>query len=59
MPELPEVKTVTDLLNKEIRNKKIKKININLEKILRNIDSKTFKKIVENSIIKNVTNYGK
>lgn len=59
MPELPEVRTVCKYLNKVVKNKKIKNVDINLPKIIKNVDSDVFKNIVKGRKIFNVFNVGK
>jgi formamidopyrimidine-DNA glycosylase len=54
MPELPEVETIKSQLNKKIRDKKIKSVEIHLSKMLQGISAEKFKKIVEEKKIKNI-----
>lgn len=54
MPELPEVETIKGQLNKKIRDKKIKTVEIKLAKMLAGITVDKFKKIVEGRKIKSV-----
>jgi len=54
MPELPEVETIKGQLNKKIRDKKIKTMEINLAKMLVGVTVDKFKKIVEGRKIKSV-----
>lgn len=54
MPELPEVETIKGQLNKKIRDKKIKTVEIKLAKMLVGITVDKFKKIVEGRKIKSV-----
>lgn len=49
MPELPEVETVIKYLQTKILNKKILKIIVNKEKILKNINAKDFIKKITNT----------
>ncbi|NQX84109.1 MAG: DNA-formamidopyrimidine glycosylase, partial [Mycoplasmataceae bacterium] len=42
MPELPEVETVRRILENKVNNKKIIKIEILHDKLLRNIEKKDF-----------------
>ncbi len=58
MPELPEVQTIIDDLNKVILNKKIKKIDILLSKIVRGTNS-SFIKILKNNSFQNISRRGK
>ncbi|MDD5121078.1 MAG: DNA-formamidopyrimidine glycosylase [Patescibacteria group bacterium] len=54
MPELPEVETIKTQLNKKIRDKKIKLVEIHLGKILQGVSEEKFKKIVTDKKIKNI-----
>jgi len=54
MPELPEVETIKGQLNKKIRDKKIKTVEIKLAKMLAGVTVDNFKKIVEGRKIKSV-----
>lgn len=56
MPELPEVETIVQDLNKKIRNKKIKKVDIRLKKIVK---TKNFSKILIANSVMNVLRRGK
>ena len=46
MPELPEVETIKSQLNKKVRDKKIKTVEIRLAKMLVGVTVDKFKKIV-------------
>lgn len=59
MPELPEVQTVVNYLNKNILGLKIKKIHFYIEKILKNVTVNQFKKDLINSHITSITRKGK
>jgi formamidopyrimidine-DNA glycosylase len=48
MPELPEVETIVNELNREIRGKKIQKIKINLPKIVRGDVKKAEELVIQN-----------
>ena len=58
MPELPEVQTIIDDLNKVILNKKIKKIDILLSKIVKGTNS-SFINILKNNSFQNINRRGK
>ena len=58
MPELPEVETIRDDLNKKILSKKIKDVVINKKKIIRN-QSDDFIKIVKGNSFKKINRIGK
>lgn len=59
MPELPEVQTVVNHLNKEIIGQKIINLEILQEKMIKNISISDFKAILIGSIIQNVDRIGK
>jgi len=54
MPELPEVETIKGQLNKKIRDKKIKTVEIHLAKMLVGVTADKFQKIVEGRKIKSI-----
>ena len=54
MPELPEVETIKGQLNKKVRDKKIKAVEIKLAKMLVGVTADKFQKIVEGRKIKSV-----
>jgi formamidopyrimidine-DNA glycosylase len=54
MPELPEVETIKGQLNKKIRDKKIKTVEIKFAKMLVGVTADNFKKIVEGRKIKGI-----
>ena len=58
MPELPEVQTIIDDLNKIVLNKEIKKVEICLSKIVR-CDNKDFSAVLKNSSFKKISRLGK
>ena len=58
MPELPEVETIAKQLNRKIKNKKINKVEVRLEKLLKYSLVK-FKKIVIGAEIKKVSRRAK
>jgi len=58
MPELPEVETITHQLNKRLKGKTIKSINVLLPKLVK-LSLKRFKKIAGGAEIKNVRRRGK
>jgi len=58
MPELPEVETIKRQLNREIKDKKIEKVKVNLPKLVRYPLAK-FEKLVKGAIIKNVNRRAK
>jgi formamidopyrimidine-DNA glycosylase len=59
MPELPEVRVVSKSLSDKVKKKVIKSIEIYRPKMIKDIDSKEFKKTLIGQEIKDVTNYGK
>lgn len=59
MPELPEVTTVINTLKKTIVLKRIVNVTINYEKILKNINKKTFVTLCKNQIIFDIKRLGK
>lgn len=59
MPELPEVRTVANTLNKVIRNKTIKKVDVFCHKIIKEINVKEFQTKIEGNKIIDVKNIGK
>jgi len=58
MPELPEVETIKSQLDNKIRGKKIKKVEVNLSKLVR-YPLKKFKKIVEGEKIISISRRAK
>lgn len=58
MPELPEVETITRQLNRRLKNKAIKKVDVFLSKMVRS-NLNAFKKVVKNAKIKKVSRRGK
>ncbi len=58
MPELPEIQTIVDDLNKIILNKKIKKVDIRLPKIIRGAN-KTFCSVLKNNSFQKISRRGK
>ena len=58
MPELPEVQTIVDDLNRIILNKKIKKTDILLSKITKGSNS-SFIKVLKNNSFKSINRRGK
>lgn len=58
MPELPEVQTIVNDLNHEVLDKKIKKVDILLSRIIRGTN-KNFIKRLENNSFKNIIRRGK
>ena len=59
MPELPEVRTVCRYLNRFVINKEIKSVDINLPKIIKNVEINFFKKVVKGRKILKIFNVGK
>ncbi|WP_338983182.1 DNA-formamidopyrimidine glycosylase [Spiroplasma endosymbiont of Othius punctulatus] len=59
MPELPEVETVVRVLNKQIKNKTIKKLNIIYKKILQNTTEDIICKTLEGNKILNISRKSK
>ena len=58
MPELPEVQTIVNDLNKIVLNKKIKKVEIRLPKIIKGVN-KDFGNILENNSFQKISRWGK
>jgi len=58
MPELPEVQTIVTDLNSRILNKKIKKVEVRLKKIVKN-PTKSFIQDLQKSTFKNIRRRGK
>jgi len=54
MPELPEVETIKNQLNKKIKGKIIKLVEIKLPKMIQGVSPNFFKKTIEKAKIKNV-----
>lgn len=59
MPELPEVRTVSRSLNKEVSKNTIKSVQVFLPKLIKNQSKNMFIKKLEGKKINSVTNYGK
>ncbi|MDK2819837.1 MAG: DNA-formamidopyrimidine glycosylase [Mycoplasmataceae bacterium] len=59
MPELPEVQTVVNHLNKKIVGQKIINLEILQEKMIKNISITDFKAVLIGSIIQNIDRVGK
>lgn len=59
MPELPEVVTVVNQLNKELTNKKVAFIKLYKEKMLKNSTLEELENSFKNEVILSVTNKGK
>jgi len=59
MPELPEVETVKEVLKKEVLNKTIKDVIIRYDKILENIEPKSFIEKIKNQTIIDIKRKGK
>jgi|AntAceMinimDraft_4_1070372.scaffolds.fasta_scaffold00204_35 formamidopyrimidine-DNA glycosylase len=58
MPELPEVQTIVDDLNKTILNKKIKRVEIRLPKIAK-CDDRDFCTVLKNISFQKISRWGK
>lgn len=58
MPELPEVETIKKQLNKKVKGKEIKKVKVNLPKMVK-YPLAEFKKIVERAEINNISRRAK
>ncbi len=58
MPELPEIQTIVNDLNKTILNKKIKKVDICLPKIIKGAN-KTFCSVLKNNSFQKISRWGK
>ncbi|KEZ22771.1 DNA-formamidopyrimidine glycosylase [Ureaplasma diversum] len=59
MPELPEVQTIINHLNKVVLNQPIVDITVNLEKILKNCTVAEFKQALTNASFKRIERIGK
>ncbi|MGL5205665.1 MAG: DNA-formamidopyrimidine glycosylase [Metamycoplasmataceae bacterium] len=59
MPELPEVQTVVNYLNREIIGKKILDIQVLAEKMIKNVSVDTFKDTLINTTIEKIERLGK
>ena len=59
MPELPEVETVRKKLLEKVQNKTIDDVQIIYDKIIKNVDPKTFKDSLKNQKILDIKRYGK
>ena len=59
MPELPEVETVRRTLLLQILNKKITGVNVYYENILQDTNTNTFKTVLINQTVKDISRYGK
>lgn len=59
MPELPEVQTIVDYLNKKVLNQKIINVDVNLIKILKNTSLIDFKNTLINQSITKIERKGK
>jgi len=58
MPELPEIQTIVNDLNKTILNKKIKRVEIRLSKIVKG-NNKDFNSILKNNSFQKISRWGK
>ena len=58
MPELPEIQTIVNDLNKTVLNKKIRKVEIRLPKIVRSA-SKNFCTVLKNNSFQKISRWGK
>jgi len=58
MPELPEVQTIVDDLNKTILNRKIKRVEIRLPRIVKG-SNKDFSSILKNNSFQKISRWGK
>lgn len=59
MPELPEVRTVSKHLNKRIKGMEVKNVEINLDKMIKDVSSPEFKKRLKGQKVIKVDNEGK
>jgi formamidopyrimidine-DNA glycosylase len=59
MPELPEVQTIVNQLQRKIVGKKIKSVKINLAKLINGVKVKDFEKIVNGAKIEKVSRRAK
>lgn len=59
MPELPEVRTSSRLINNDIKNKKIIDVTVNVPKMIKEISIDKFKKSIKNKKIIKVDNVAK
>jgi len=58
MPELPEIQTIVNDLNKAILNKKIKRVEIRLPKIVKGVN-KDFCDTLRNNNFQKISRWGK
>ncbi|MGL5732532.1 MAG: DNA-formamidopyrimidine glycosylase [Metamycoplasmataceae bacterium] len=59
MPELPEVQTVVNYLNREIKGKKILDVQVLAVKMIKNVSVETFKETLINTTIEKIERLGK
>lgn len=59
MPELPEVRTVCKALEKTLKNKVIKSIQVKKEKLIKDVSAKEFENTLVNKRILSIDNKGK
>ena len=59
MPELPEVETVKEALNQNVKGRMIQDIELRYEPMIKNMDSEEFKNKLKNQTIQEVSRRGK
>ncbi|BBA22428.1 DNA-formamidopyrimidine glycosylase [Mycoplasmopsis bovirhinis] len=59
MPEYPEVTIVQKALNKHVKDRTIIKVEVRVEKLIKNIDPEGFSEFLKNKLILNIENFGK
>ena len=59
MPELPEVRTVASFLNEDLKGQIILKVEVNVPKMIKEVDVTTFQNTLKNKKINQISNYGK
>ena len=59
MPELPEVETVVTILKNKVCNKKIVKIKVHLDKVIKNVTPSSFEQSLTGEVIRSIKRRGK
>lgn len=59
MPELPEVETVKNVLNSQIKGLRIKEIELRYEPMVKNMSADVFKEKLTNQVIEEISRRGK
>lgn len=58
MPELPEVETVKNVLNSQIKGLRIKEIELRYEPMVKNMSADVFKEKLTNQVIEEISRRG-